>query len=154
MQEESYGAAAAQRSELLLLGGGWGCGGSIRLWLRGMKSLYALTLSEVLAGLSGMLELSPLLSKTACSASDVVSLHGVLGEVVGGGVVEALDGAGGLAWITFCLHFPYLSQIGLGVGDGRSGGEAVVGGQAGSNGGEVIVEDEEVEEVEVEVVEG
>ena len=103
MQEESYGAAAAQRSELLLLEGGWVCGGSMRLWWRGMRPLCALLSSEVLGGLAAMMELSPLLSKTAWSAYAVGGLRGVLGGVVGEGEVEAQDGAGRF-WFTFCRH--------------------------------------------------
>ena len=94
--------------------GGWGCG-SIKLWARGLKPLYSLVSGEELAGLSNMLELSPLLSKTAWSANVVVGLRGVLGEVVVEGVVGALHvvGADVLSRFTFCRHLPYRFQMGV-----------------------------------------
>ena len=119
----------------------------MRWWLRGMKSVGAALSLEVLAGLSDMLELSALLSKTARSANVVVSLQGVFGGVVGGGVVGTLGVVGGLAWFALRRHLPYLSQIDLGLGVGRSGGVAGAGELAGSRGEEVVVEVKEVEEV-------
>ena len=43
IQEGSYGAATAQRSEELLWKGGWGCGESEKWRLRGMRLLDALS---------------------------------------------------------------------------------------------------------------
>ena len=131
--------------------GGWGCG-SIKLWARGLKPLYSLVSGEELAGLSNMLELSPLLSKTAWRANVVVGLRGVLGEVVVEGVVEALIGADVLSRFTFCRHLPYRFQMGVGLGVVRRGAGDCAGKQAGSRGGGVEVGEEMVEKVEGEVV--
>ena len=137
----------------MLLRGGWGCG-SIKLWARGLKPLYSLVSGEELAGLSNILELSPLLSKTAWIANVVVGLRGVLGEVVEEGVVGgALVGADDiLSRFTFCRHLPHRFQMGVGLGVVRRGVGDCAGKQAGSRGGGVEVGEEMVERVEGEVV--
>ena len=88
-----------------------------------------------------------LLSKTALIANEVVGTYWVLGWVIGRGVVVVVGVLGGVSGVGRRRRRPYRSQIGLRLGVGRSGGRRVTRGVLLRLGGEVEVEEKEVEVV-------